>query len=64
MNPPLSERTLACPGNRAYGRRCYGSGSELAKDGLRKKGPAALTDAMTNAGSLGLRSTAGRNTNG
>ncbi len=64
MNLPLSERTLACPGSRAYGRRCYGSRSELAEDGRRKKGLAALADAMTNAGSLGLRSTAGRNTNG
>src|SRR5437879_6456441 len=60
---PSAFRTdTGLPGNRAYGRRCYGSRSELAEDGRRKKGLAALADAMTNAGSLGLRSTAGRNT--
>ncbi len=39
-------------------------GTEPATDGRRKKGPADLTDTMTNAGFLGLRSTPGRDPNG
>jgi len=42
----------------------YQGGTELAKEGRRKKGNADLTDTMTNVGSLRRRFTAGRDTNG